>query len=195
MLRQDQFEQLFKNIGTHIQLSDSEKAYLTSVFQIVSFAKNEVIQEQGEQCKYIYFLNDGILRAFHINPKGKETTVMFAQKDWWITDMHCFLNEQPAMVNIVAVEVGDMLRLSKEMLEGIYKNIPQFNTYFRILVQNAYCREQLRTIQNLSLSAKERYHKFLQKYPHIARKITLKQTASYLGITPEFLSAIRAEKD
>jgi hypothetical protein len=61
-------------------------------------------------------------------------------------------------------------------------------------MQNAYIREQLRVIQNLSLSAEERYDNFLSKYPQVAKQVTLKQIASYLGITPEFLSTIRRHK-
>ena len=62
------------------------------------------------------------------------------------------------------------------------------------LLENAYIREQLRIIQNLSLSAEERYHQFLTKYPQVAKQVTQKQIASYLGVTPEFLSALRANK-
>jgi CRP-like cAMP-binding protein len=61
-------------------------------------------------------------------------------------------------------------------------------------MQNAYTREQLRIIENLSLPARERYDSFLTKYPHITQQVTQKQIASYLGITPEFLSAIRKNK-
>ena len=119
---------------------------------------------------------------------------MFAVEGWWITDMHCFLNELSAMVSIQAVEESSVLRLSKHQLDQLYKDIPVFNKFFRILMQNAYCREQLRTIQNLSLPAAERYENFMAKYPRIVQKVPLKQIASYLGITPEFLSAIRAGK-
>jgi hypothetical protein len=61
-------------------------------------------------------------------------------------------------------------------------------------MQNAYTREQLRVIENLSMSAEDRYDSFLHKYPHIANAVTQKQIASYLGITPEFLSAVRKNK-
>lgn len=120
---------------------------------------------------------------------------MFAVSDWWITDMYCFLNELPAMVNIQVVKDCSVLQLSKKDLDAIFKDIPKFNHFFRVLMQNAYCREQLRMIQNLSLPAKDRYYQFLEKYPQIASRVPLKQIASYLGITPEFLSAIRSKRE
>lgn len=186
---------IFSNIGKHLSLIDGEKAHFQSLLQEEHIKRNGLVLEQGELCRHIYFVNTGVLRAYCLNPNGKDATVMFAQKDWWITDMHCFLNGLPAMVNIQAVEDCSILGLSKENLELLYVHQPKFNKFFRILMQNAYCREQLRTIQNLSLPAKDRYEGFLNKYPEIAKKITLKQIASYLGITPEFLSSIRGKKN
>lgn len=186
---------ILSSIYKHISLSNEEKEYFLSLLEEENLCKNEFVLRQGESCNHIYFVNSGILRAFHINLEGKDATVMFAVKDWWITDMHCFLNVLPAMVNIQVVAPCNVLKLSKENLDRLYDEIPNFNKFFRILMQNAYCREQLRTIQNLSLPALERYEQFIKKYPHIANAVTLKQTASYLGITPEFLSAIRAKKD
>ena len=119
---------------------------------------------------------------------------MFAIADWWITDMYCFINEQPAMLNIETVEDSLIFQLQKDELDKLYIRIPKFERFFRIIMQNAYIREQLRVIQNLSLSAEERYDHFLSKYPQVAKQVTGKQIASYLGITPEFLSAIRGQK-
>ena len=87
-----------------------------------------------------------------------------------------------------------LFRSQKSDLDDLYVKIPKFERFFRIILQNAYIREQLRVIQNLSLSAEERYHHFLEKYPQVAKQVTQKQIASYLGITPEFLSMIRANK-
>ncbi len=185
---------LYANISKHIHLTEDEKAHLASVMHEIQVARQELLVQQGSSCNYIYFVNDGILRAYHLSPNGKDSTMMFALSDWWITDMYCFLNDQSSMVNIQAVEPCTVLRLSKNDFDELFNAVPSFDTYFRILIQNAYCREQLRTIENLSLPAKERYDRFLTKYPQIAQKVTLKQVASYLGITPEFLSAIRAQK-
>lgn len=185
---------IFSNISKHISLNDVEKEHVKSLLREEQGARKQFILRQGEPCNHIYFVNSGILRAYYSNPEGKESTIMFAVKDWWITDMYCFLNDLPAMVNIQVVENCTVLKLSKKNLDKLYADMPKFNKFFRIIMENAYCREQLRTIQNLSLSTKDRYEHFINKYPHIAGKITLKQTATYLGITPEFLSSIRSNK-
>ena len=185
---------ILSNIAKHIDLNQREQEHFCDLLEAKTLARNEFVVKQGAPCHYLYFVNQGTLRAFYSGPKGKESTLMFAIEDWWITDMYCFLNELPAMVNIQAVAKSSVLRLSKQNLDKLYEDIPSFNQFFRVLMQNAYCREQLRMIQNLSLLSEERYHNFLQKYPQIASQVPLKQVASYLGITPEFLSAIRAKK-
>jgi len=182
------------NIAKHIILSHEESRLLKSLLEEKTLKKNEYILRQGDPCQHINFVNRGTLRAFFISPNGKESTVMFAIEEWWITDMYAFVNEIPAMVSIKAVESSSVLRLAKSHLETLYEEVPSLNKFFRILMQNAYCREQLRMMQNLSLSSAERYENFLKQYPKVANQVPLKQIASYLGITPEFLSTIRASK-
>ena len=119
---------------------------------------------------------------------------MFALPDWWVTDMYCYLNAKPAMMYIEAIADSCVFQLSRDNFDNLFAAIPKFERFFRILMQNAYTREQLRIIGNLTLSAEERYDRFLDKYPGIVKQVTQKQIASYLGITPEFLSTIRRKK-
>ena len=153
-----------------------------------------LVLKEGQICKYISYVHSWALRAYCIDKEGREATIMFAPADWWVTDMFCFLNNKPAMMYIEAIEDSCIFQLSKEQLDKLFCTVPKFERFFRILMQNAYTREQLRVIENLSLTAEERYNSFLHKYPHIASTVTQKQIASYLGITPEFLSVIRKNK-
>jgi len=185
---------ILANIAKHISLDKEETAYFISLLQERELVKKSFIVKEGQLCKTISFVNSGTLRAFYLDREGKESTVMFAIADWWITDMFCFINQQPAMLNIEAVEKSTIFQLQKNDLDTLYLKVPKFERFFRILMQNAYIREQLRVMQNLSLFAEERYNSFLAKYPRVATQVTQKQIASYLGITPEFLSMIRGNK-
>lgn len=187
-------ESILKNISKHIDLSIEEAAFFLSLLKFESIPKKHFILKEGQLCKTISYIHSGTLRAYYIDKSGKESTIMLAIADWWITDMYCFINQQPAMLYIEAVENSSIFQLQKIDLEKLYLQVPKFERFFRILMQNAYIREQLRVIQNLSLTAEERYNNFLEKYPQIVKQVTQKQIASYLGITPEFLSAIRANK-
>jgi CRP-like cAMP-binding protein len=185
---------ILKNISRHISLTNHEKSYFLSLLKEKKVVKKELILQQQQACKEINFVQTGILRAFHMDTTGKESTIMFAVSDWWITDMYCFINQKPAMLTIEALEDSSVLQLQKDHLDGLYHKVPKFERFFRIMMQNAYIREQLRTIENLSLPAEERYYNFLQKYPEAVKRIRQKQIASYLGITPEFLSLIKSKQ-
>ncbi len=188
------YSNILKNLHKHISLTQEEEEYFLSLLKYQEVSKKDVVLHQGEVCKHLYFVNSGLLRAFFTGQETKEATIMFAMEDWWITDMHCFLQQSAAMVSIQAVEASTLLKLSKHDLDSLYSTVPAFERFFRILMQNAYVREQVRVLENLSLPAEVRYTNFMKKYPQIVQQVTQKQIASYLGITPEFLSAIRATK-
>lgn len=185
------YDIILKNINKHISLDKEEVSYFTSLLKEKKVSKKSMILREEQVCKEISFVQSGALRAFYMDQVGKESTIMFAIADWWVTDMFCFVNEQPAMLNIEAIEDSVILQLLKADLDELYIKVPKFERFFRIIMQNAYIREQLRVIQNLSLSANERYSLFLSKYPQIVKQVKQKQIASYLGITPEFLSMLR----
>lgn len=185
------YDLILANISKHITLTSTEQSFFLSLLSEKTVNAKTYILKENQPCQTFSFVNKGTLRAYYLNKDGKESTIMFALKDWWVTDMHCFINHQPAMMNIIAVEKSQILQISKSNFDLLLEQVPKFERFFRILFQNAYIREQLRTIQNLSLSATERYEQFLKKYPQTVQQVPQKQIASYLGMTPEFLSMIR----
>ncbi len=185
---------ILSNISKHINLDPDQTKYFLSLLNVKELSKKDYLLKEGEPCTTFNYINSGALRAFYRDQADKEATIMFAVRDWWVTDMPCFVNQTPAMVNIEAIEKSSILQLTKTDMDGLYGKIPKFERYFRILMQNAYIREQLRIFQNLSLPAKVRYANFLEKYPNLVQQVTQKNIASYLGITPEFLSTIRKVK-
>ena len=182
---------ILKNIEKHISLDKEETDYFISLLRYKEVAKKDYLLREGQTCNYISYVHSGALRAYHLDKEGKESTIMFAINDWWITDMYCFIMAQPAMQYIEAIKKSSVLQLKKDDLEKLYQKVPKFERFFRIIMQNSYIREQLRVLQNLSLSAQERYLHFIAKYPQLIPHISQKQIASYLGITPEFLSSLR----
>lgn len=182
---------IFENIGKHITLDESEKSNILSHFTLRDVQKKEIILTQGQICKKIFYVESGSFRALNLNKEGKESTIMFAIKDWWITDMNCFVNQLPAEVSIEALEPSKIMELEHQSLEDLYLKVPKLERYFRILFQKAYVREQIRTLNSLSKPIEERFKLFLESYPSIVEKVTQKQIASYLGVTPEFLSSIK----
>ncbi|WP_298237580.1 Crp/Fnr family transcriptional regulator [uncultured Algibacter sp.] len=183
--------QIFKNIQKHISLSNTEREFFISILIEKDIAKKEIVLEQGSVSSKLYFVEFGSLRAFNVNEEGRESTIMLAVQDWWITDMYSFVNKKPALLSIETLEVSRLIEFDFIMLEKLYKRLPKFERFFRILFQNAYIREQLRVLDNISFTTEQRYTRFIDKYPQIVKKVTQKQIASYLGVTPEFLSSVK----
>jgi CRP-like cAMP-binding protein len=178
------------NVGRHVELDAAGAEHFISLLKYRRLGRKELLLKEGQACSNFYFVHSGTLRAYCEDARGREATIMFAPADWWVTDMYCFLNGRKAMMNIEALEESEVLQLSRRQFDELMER-PTFERWFRILMQNAYTREQLRAMDNLSLPAEERYASFVKKYPLIAKQVTQKQIASYLGITPEFLSSVK----
>ena len=79
-------------------------------------------------------------------------------------------------------------------LRSLCKEIHGLSEYFRITTERAFAFSRKRALSNLSKSAEERYNEFATQYPEMVRRAPQKIIASYLGMTPEFLSKIRSQK-
>ncbi len=186
---------LIHHIAKHIDLSQNDREKITTVFTERSYRRKEKLLSEGSPCQQLFFITSGVVRAYCLNEEGKEVTVMFAMKDWWITDMQAFLNKLSSSVTIESIKDSTVMVIQKSAFDELFNVIPQFNTFWRILMQNAYCREQNRVVQNLTLKASARYHQFIEAYPTFVELLTQRQIASYLGITPEFLSTIKSKSE
>ena len=182
---------ILQNINKHLSLTNAERDLFLSSVKSKRFSKKEIVVRQGYRCNQLYFVDAGSLRAFNINEEGKESTIMFAIQDWWITDMNAFANKLPALLSIQAIQDSQLTVIEENILERLFKEIPKLERFFRIIFQKAYIREQLRVLDNISRTTEQRYDRFKKKYPNIVEQITQKQIASYLGVTPEFLSAVK----
>lgn len=185
---------ILKNISRHIRLDEAEKDFFVSLLRVKHLKRKEVLFREGEVAGFECFVNKGCLRTYSIDPKGTEHIVMFAIEDWWTSDLYSFLTKTPATFTIDALEESEVLQLSREGIEQLYERVPKFERFFRIMFQNAYLAQQQRINQNLSQPAEERYLRFIAKYPQIEQRVPQKQIASYLGITPEFLSMLRKKR-
>lgn len=148
--------------------------------------------EVGNVCRHSAFVLDGALKSFTVDGDGKEHILSFATRDWWISDLYSLLTQKPAVLNIEAIADSEILVLSRENQQLLYERIPKFERFFRIIVENSLVANQQRLIDNMSATAEERYLSFIRKYPLIPSCVPQHSIASYLGITPEFLSKIRA---
>ena len=182
---------LIEHIDKIAQFSKTEQEELCKYFYLKSIKKKAFLLEQGQVCKFEGFVVEGCFRIFMIDKKGNENTLYFATQNWWLMDIDSFMNQKPSDLNIQALEDSKVLIISEEDKSTLYNSIPATEKLFRIMFQKSIVAWQRRLVRNHSLTAKERYFDFVENYPKIASKITDRQTASYLGITHEFLSKIK----
>ena len=176
-----------------LPLSEEERAIVTEVFRERSVKRRQFILQEGDVCIYNTFVVEGCFRMYMVDPSGKEHNLQFAIENWWIGDIGSFHTEEPSKLNIEAVEHSIILQIKKEDQLSLYVDYPKFNRIFRVLAENAVVGLQRRVLQNIGSTAEERYLDFINRYPHLFNRISNVQIASYLGVTPEFLSSIRGK--
>lgn len=191
LLKQVSTDLILSNVARHIQLEDHEKDFFLSVLTHKKLRRRQYLLQEGDICRHENFVVKGCLRAYYIDEDGHEHILMFAVEDWWVGDLKSFNEEAPATLNIDALEESEVLRIDKQSMEILYQKVPKFERYFRIMLQNSIITSQNRVLQNIYMTAEERYLAFIQKYPRLESRLPQNQIASFLGITPEFLSKIR----
>ena len=183
---------IIQNISKLISLTSEEEQLFLSKTETRQYKAKTIILNAGQVCKEGYFVNAGLLRSFNINDNIVEHVMSFACEGWWISDMYSLLSQKPSNLFIEVLENAEVVILSKENQEQLYHEIPKLERFFRILTENSLVANQERLMDNLSLTAEERFEKFCRKYPTLIQKVSQKQIASYIGVTPEFFSKMKA---
>jgi CRP-like cAMP-binding protein len=187
------YEFFFETISKIIELSESDKQVLRNNYLVKKLKKRQFFLQEGDVCKYAGFVTKGCLKTYTIDKNGDEHVFQIAIEGWWISDMYSHLTGEPATFTIEALEDCELLILDLEARETIFKQIPNYERFHRILLERNYIATQRRLNSMLSSSAEERYLTFINKYPQIVQRVPQLVIASYLGIAPESLSRIRKQ--
>lgn len=182
---------LLLHIEQRITLSEEEKQYFCSLLNLRTVLPRQFLLQQGEVCHHESYVCQGAFRSFYIDNQGAEHTLHFAWDDWWIADLTSFLNQAPATRNIVALQKSVVLQLEHSKRAELLREVPIFEKFWRLLNERACMAQDQRLLHGISLSGAERYEALLRTYPTIEQRIAQKHIASFLGITPVFLSQIR----
>ncbi len=185
------FERLFENIGRYVFLQDDEKERITAVFEEQQIKRRQFLDQPGFVCNYRNYVVHGTFRSYYLDREGKEHTVQIAMDDWFVSDFYSYITQTPATLFVEALEDSTILRTTYDTIEPLCKEIHALSEYFRITTERAFAYSRKRALSNLSLNAEERFLELHERYPEMVRRVPQKVIASYLGMTPEFLSKIR----
>ena len=193
-LSQASIEPLLSYFNHLISLNKLEKELVIEKFRPRLYRKKQYVLQEGDICMQMNFVVRGCLRMYKIDDKGGTHILQFAAENNWITDLGSFYTEKPSELTIDALEDTMLLVIGHDDLITLYTQAPKFHRIFRVLIENSYVSLQKRLLLTISSVAEDRYQYFIDTYPHLANRLPQTQIASFLGITPEFLSRLRNKR-
>lgn len=187
-------KELIRKIKDSIPLSLEAEEYLLSISKKKTFDKGSILIREGQSVNRIFFVTDGCLRSYCTDKKGKEHTLQFAIKNWWISDYIAIHNNESATLTIECLKESNVIEFDAKKLNEILTLFPEYEPFQRNLLERHVVSLHKRILNQLQLTASERYDLFLEQYPDIEQYTRNYHIASYLGITQESLSRVRVEK-
>jgi CRP/FNR family cyclic AMP-dependent transcriptional regulator len=187
------FTEIDNYVAKCITLDETEKKYFHSLLHHQLVKKKTFLQVAGEVCGFEAYIIKGCIKSYYIDENGFEVILHFAVENWWVGDIANFSDHKKSTLNLEALEDTEVLLIKLNDKEELYKKVPKFERMFRIMIQRTHETMMNRLISTISQPAEERYLNFITKYPSIPQRVPQHQIASFLGISPEFLSKIKAK--
>lgn len=179
--------EVFKNIS----FLQKDIDFIYSKFEKITLKRGDVLINPDSYIYHQYYISSGCLRSYFFHKSGKEYTIQFAIKNWWISDYTSFFTSEKSILNVECIQDAVIYKLSKEDLDMVCSLFPEIELFIREKLEKAFASFQKRILDYLSKSAKERYLQFIDSYPTIEQHVKNYHIASYLGITTESLSRVR----
>ncbi|MGE5394991.1 MAG: Crp/Fnr family transcriptional regulator [Candidatus Saccharibacteria bacterium] len=188
------YTNLIRHIRRFVELNEEESLTLNRFFKSHSLKKKEYLLKEGQVCRSIYFVEKGCLRMYFHTSKTTEQIIQFALDSWWMSDYFSFMDQKPSEYYIQAVEKSEIHAIDFLLMDDLLKELPQMERYFRIVMQRAVAAAQLRIKYMFELSKEEFYNHFITSFPEFVQRVPQYMIASYLGLTPEYVSELRKKK-
>lgn len=187
-------QDLIDKIKYAISLTSEAERHLFSIANEKRVSKGTILIRQGQTVQKTYFVTSGALCSYCTDKDGKQHTLQFAIKDWWISDFMALYGNETASLTVACITDATVIEFNAKDLDNIFKFYPEFEKFQRNNLERHVVSLHKRILNQLQLSASERYDLFLNQYPNIEKHVPNYQIASYLGITQQSLSRIRIEK-
>lgn len=188
------FEQINNNVTRYHTFTTKELEIFNSLLQPLKVKKKEHLLSAGDICNFEAFITKGCLMTYLLNDEGKETVLYFSVENWWVSDICSFNERTKSEFYIQALEDCELLVLTPQTKEELVLKVPAFERAFRLMIQKNLSVMQNRLHSIIAKSAETRYKEFLKRYPDIPQRVSQHHIASYLGVSAEFLSKIRAKQ-
>lgn len=185
---------LISNLQRRVCLTPEEIDLIGSKVTLRVLKRKDFLLYKGDTCKHFNYVASGCLRVYGMDDDGFVHINYFAPEDWWAADIKSFFQQTPSRYYIDALEDTLILQLKNQDFNKLLEAVPKLEKWLRVLLQNALITAEDRVSTDLSMHAEERYQEFLNCYPYLEKRVSQKQIASFLGITPEFFSMLKKKR-
>ena len=176
-----------------LPVSPALEAALNSALRREEWPARHQLLKPGQVAHHLYFVEKGLVRGYALHA-GQEISSWFMSESDFVISIVSFFTRQPSTEYLELLEPSVVYSISHTLLEELYHAFPEFNYVGRVLTERYYVLSEQRAYQLRTLSARERYAQLMRDQPNLAQRVPLKYLASHLGITPETLSRLRANK-
>ena len=182
-------------IKRYVEITNEELAIFQKYLNPISLKKKDFLLQPGKVCQSRYFIIEGCIRLYYINDKGNEQIIHFGVDQWWMTDYESLIHQKPSKLFVQAIEDTTLLELKETNFQKLRQELPKSDQLFRMVMERAFVAMQRRIEFMFNLSGENMYKVFVEHNPEFAQRVPQYMIASYLGMTPEFVSKIRGKKD
>ncbi|MGD1865292.1 MAG: Crp/Fnr family transcriptional regulator [Phormidesmis sp.] len=187
------YSKLLQRLNQLVLLNPQQQRSLCAALKVIDISTDDVLLERGQVSNHIYFLLDGVVRA-SCEVEGKDVTRWFSFEGDFASAYFSFVYRQPSEDAIVPITNTKVLALSYGALQDLSRQDSIWIDLNRHLLEYYYTTLQARVMAFQTKSTAERYQSLLREHPDIEGKVPLGYLASYLGMSQETLSRIRAKK-
>lgn len=184
-------QSLISTIEKMMQVPNWEWDMFESILETKELEKRDYLLREGQVCQQVYFLCDGILRAFQTSEDGREINTAFYFKNEFLREIESMTKNIPTSKNIQAIKACTVICIDKSKLTDLYAQSDFYQQVGRAILESLTIAEQRYSSFLTTYSPKERYLYLLKERPELIEQVPLQYLASYIGISRESLSRIR----
>lgn len=186
------FTNIINGLRQYYPVSDASVSKLVQCFSEARLPKNHLLTRAGEKNNHVYFIEKGCARTYFLF-NGTEVTNWFSKEGDCTFSSNALYHGTPAVEYVQLLEDSLIYTMPVDALNQLYKTNIEVANWARIIHQEVLLKMQTLRLDRLSLSARERYEKFIAENPDMLNRVNLGYIASYLGMTQQHLSSLRAD--
>jgi CRP-like cAMP-binding protein len=186
-------ENLKKYMYSLSEFSEESWAYLLECVSVLEIKKNEYLLKEGDVCRSILFIVSGLCRSVY-NQDGKNVNTGFFLENEFVTNINSLKNSSPSEYSIISCEKMKVLRLERLKLLETYKKSHEIETAGRKMLENILAKQENQLNTFRLLTPRQRFFQLAETQPELLQRVSLTQIASFLGMSRETLSRLRAIK-